>query len=245
MTSDTIVVIDWDETVSVNDTLPLAASQSLAPYTAAYLDDYSNYSQQVAPVESVDDERRFQQGLRLVEQQSIDRLEKGHALKWTSPPLGKLPQLRPGVAAALRGCNQMGLPVVILSLNWTSYWMRKAMAAEGIVISNYICNEVDFTTGKFTNTAYGNIYTGADKERVVAALEARGQRQCIMVGDSRSDILAMLRASGGGMVIKDGGHSAVSALSAVGVSISDTLVTGLVVWWTWSQFHQWLRGQFN
>lgn len=240
------LVIDWDETITVNDTLSLVASQPLAPYTASYLDDYNQFALDHPRPTTIDEERQWQRALAPIEAASIARLELGRALQWPRhPPEEPLPQLRPGFISAARKCNALGVPLVILSLNWSLWWMKRSMNHYGIRIADYITNEVDFASGMFADAKWGKIHTGADKARVMAQLNATSVKWS-MVGDLRTDILAMIDANGGGIVIRDGandkvGLSAIKALANLGVSVEKLEpIKGKVVWWTWQEIEAWI-----
>lgn len=123
--------------------------------------------------------------------------------------------------------------------------MKRCMKHYGITINQYITNEVDFALGQFVPTTYGTIHTGADKAGVIAQLNTT-KVTWTMVGDLRSDVLSMVDANGGGIVVRDDndekvGRSAIKALSNLGIAVlSSTPAKGQVVWWTWPEIESWI-----
>ncbi|CAN3367372.1 hypothetical protein DICA4_F06150 [Diutina catenulata] len=244
-----MICLDWDETITTHDTLQEVCARSLEPYTAAYLKDYAQFAPSSTEgdqylkylphtSDAIREEVRFQAQLAAVENRSIARLERDKVLQWpsgTRPNPGNI-RLGPGFVRFAQLCNSRAIPLVIISLNWSSQLMRQLLSQHGVRIDKYITNEADFSTGKIAGGDHGRIHTAVDKLRVVSELRQSGSRM-VFVGDSRSDVLAMLASDHGVvMAYKDHptvGASALKALDRLGVPVSSTVGSGRVSRGSW------------
>lgn len=212
-----ILVLDWDETITIKDTTSLIAhiAETNCPkelpfsyFTEKYMTSLSDFEKlfrtKYGDIDSIEKEVNFQKQLKNVELESIRRLEcheffKGvHILKFCEA--AKDIELMSHCSKLLRNWNQ---PVYILSINWCKPLIEKRLSLEGItnvkVLANNLQLDDDITTGKFE--AELNIRTGHDKLQMLRQLKADhpGER-FIYVGDSHGDILPIVDADIGVLI---------------------------------------------
>ncbi|RCK64698.1 hypothetical protein Cantr_00445 [Candida viswanathii] len=201
-----VVVTDWDETVTVDDTIqyvsevPYLNNPALSPpfsyFVKNYFDNYSSYSKNFGERKTLDDEITFQRGILPIESQSIESIEQHEIFKGLTrahfeAQAHKI-QIRPGFSEFVAKCNQLRIPVVVLSANWTSLMIQQALLNHGIQVNQIITNELIFEQGKTTGywDRTNRIRVSQDKLNVI---ERRFNCGDVMyVGDSGTDLLPLL-----------------------------------------------------
>lgn len=209
---------DFDGTISDKDTIPLIARAAyivkpdfvpFSKYTDIYLAAYTKHAAQFekkyGPVNSLEMELLFQQGMHGVETTSINAIEADGLFK--DVPLELIKQqalsvlMRPGTIEYIKSCLVNGVRVIILSLNWSREFIAECLRLNGvfsgieIVASDfeYIHREGQLvSTGKWDNTT--TIRTAIDKRDYLNSL---GVEDVWYVGDSGTDLLAGLSATKG------------------------------------------------
>ncbi|RLV94999.1 hypothetical protein JA1_001335 [Spathaspora sp. JA1] len=213
-----LVISDWDETITTKDTIKYVAETAYlnkpdcAPpfshFTNLYLDAYSKYSQSFGPRTNLDQEIKFQAGLTEVENTSIQALVNHkifsglNKLQFRSQA-SKI-ELRPGFVEFLTKCQELDIPFVILSVNWTRIPIIECLKLHGFVVDDeklkVISNEFVFeqqagqseelTTGEWDKSIALRI--SQDKLKIVQGL--RKGKELIYIGDSSNDLLSLLDA---------------------------------------------------
>lgn len=208
-----IVVLDFDETVTTADTIgmisavPYSKGTACHPwthYTTIYSDAYREFTRTAPEPISFTDEIHYQSRLRAVEMASVAELNSTRLFKGLTAAdlsaVGREVPIRGAAVAFLRACKIAGLTTAILSVNWTSLHMRSALEAHGCEVDRYYVNELEMEGGKTTGRWSGrDIRTGNDKLEVIRELKAEFDR-VVYVGDSRTDLLALAEADLGMVV---------------------------------------------
>lgn len=215
-----ILVLDWDETLTVRDTtgeIAHAAEKcasrkySFAYFTEKYLASYAAFLDQFqrehGKIDSVEKEIEYQKQLRKVELESIIRLEKYDFFKGipfiTFTDLASHIELKPGSVEFLKSWK---LPVYVLSINWCKSMIETCLKQHGlsdiVVLANDLEHREGVTTGSFRNDV--DIRTGYDKSIILRDLKAiYNGSQVIYVGDSHGDVLPIVDADVG-ILIENG-----------------------------------------
>jgi hypothetical protein len=195
------LLVDFDETLTVHDTIGILAHtfyRHLSPppstpwsaITSAYGSDHAALVAQFPPAStrtSIAAELRFLDSLRPVEERSIRRIEQarifnGLPISLVSEEAGCTVRLRPGAGDLLAHGKEWGR-VDVVSVNWSSVWIRGALG-EGALGVGVRCNEllVDGSGGDGGGITNGGlsrpgVWTAGDKVGVVEELvrEERGR----------------------------------------------------------------------
>lgn len=232
MTSRRVLVADWDETITTNDTTMLVADtayrhkQDLPPFshfTGIYLDALSKFNahhQAAHGATSLQLEIDYQMGLRTVELTSINalvhqRIFSGLKSLQFAEAATRI-KLRPGFVEFANKLNQQGIPMYILSINWCKTMIEESLRLNGVSGVTVLANDLEFnelqvSTGDFDSKF--DIRTGYDKMLQLEKIrEAHSDYTIVYVGDSRGDVLPM-RTSDTGVIIAGGkAHSYLEAV---------------------------------
>lgn len=224
------IVTDWDETITISDTIPLVAqtaynskpqfSPPFDHFTKKYMDAYSEYSRQFKEANgerTITNERQFQHGMRLVELTSINEMVRlglfsGVTRDDFKSQASKI-HLRPGFTHFLTHCRELAIPVEILSINWTSVLIKECLRLHGFDDVKVVVNELEFEneicTGRWLLEPV--VRTALDKLKYIESLG----NDIMYVGDSGTDLLAILEAQWG--VVMEG-TTLIDGLDKLGVS---------------------------
>ncbi|CAI5758320.1 unnamed protein product [Candida verbasci] len=208
------IISDWDETITVKDTIkyvsqvPYKLNPNLTPkfeyFTNVYMKNYNEYKEKFGLRNSLNDEIRFQKGMRPIEMSSIKELERYMIFKGLTKEYfeaqAHLIELRSGFVDFVNKCRQIGIEFIILSVNWSSLIIKKALELNGIFDIKIITNELEFKNGLTTGTWIGNeIRTSEDKLDFVK----KYGENFMYIGDSLTDLLPLLHSKYS-FIIQDG-----------------------------------------
>lgn len=209
-----VLVLDWDETITVKDTTALIArvaelhspkSLPFLYFTERYLLSYNEFGTRFTDtygsIDTIEKEVAFQQQLKEVEMLSVKRLEDFEFFKGVKTTefvnAAKEIEIRPDCIEFLREWQS---PIYILSINWCKSMIEACLTALGLehveVIANELGSENGITTGVFKKEH--NIRTGLDKEEALTVIREKwGSSNIVYIGDSHGDILPILSADTG------------------------------------------------
>lgn len=215
-----LIVADWDETITTKDTIALlaeaayAAKPDYSPPFSHFVDIYMQalllYDRRSHPRTTLAAERQYQEGLPPVEMASIEEIERLRLFEGVRREqfvrVGKKVQLKDGFLRFCSHCNAQGIPVVVLSINWSRYFIAQCLKQHGVenvvVVSNELEFQDDVCTGLFDKKV--SIRTGIDKESQVQQLRNQWENRLLWyIGDSSTDLFALLESDVG--VVIDGG----------------------------------------
>ncbi|EGW31855.1 uncharacterized protein SPAPADRAFT_140188 [Spathaspora passalidarum NRRL Y-27907] len=211
-----IVISDWDETITAKDTIKYVAETAyinkpnctppFSYFTNVYLDAYNKYSNSFGPRSNLDQEIKFQSGMAVVENTSIQALADHRIFSGLTKDQFRLQankiELRPGFVEFLTKCQTLDIPFVILSVNWTRIPIIECLKLHGFSVDDdkikVIANEfvfekvedIEITTGDWDNSI--NVRISSDKLNIVERL--RRDKQLVYIGDSSNDLLPLLEA---------------------------------------------------
>lgn len=204
--SPRLVITDWDETVTIEDTIqyvsqvPYINNPNLTPLFNKFVDDYFNnylnYSKKFGDRNSLNQEINFQNGILSIESKSIELIEKYEIFKnLTSSNFENQAykiKLRSGFIEFVNKCNQLNIPIIILSANWTSLIINQVLLNHGIQVNQIITNELIFENGKTTGywDKSNRIRISQDKLNVIK--DKFDGDNIMYVGDSGTDLLPLL-----------------------------------------------------
>lgn len=227
-----VAVADWDETITCHDTIQHVAAAAYARkphyrphfdhFTEVYAAAYNEFARTATPEPSFAGELRYQKQLRKVEMALINEIERLRLFQGMEPldlqRQAVHAQLQPHFVEFARVCQLRAVPLVILSLNWSHVFIEAALRLHGVLLSNVeiISNDLEFSdnvaTGLFDRAV--TVRTGADK---LAAVQKIGVDGMLYVGDSRSDVLAIV-ASHTGVVFQK--HATAEVARLLGASVN-------------------------
>ncbi|KAJ8102779.1 HAD-like domain-containing protein [Lipomyces tetrasporus] len=246
MPSQYMLLMDWDETITVGDTIHLvaeaaydahgtySASPSGVPpwsdFSNAYMADYTAYQSSFGPRTSLEKELEFLTSSARIEQESVSRIEKAGLFKSVTAKHLQLQaakvEMRPGFINVIRRCRSLGVMFGIFSVNWSQIFIRSALEQQYGAFDDVpvYCNEIEFDNeGKGTGILSRSEYvlrTGADKAMLVKQFLARNSgKKTVYVGDSTGDLHPLLDADVG--VIMGGKKSLRETCERVGITIKD------------------------
>lgn len=219
-----LVVIDWDETITARDTIELLSTpQCRGPpfghYTDAYMRDYEDYKGAVKPPTNLSELYAFLSGLAPVEKRSLDRIADGGLFRGiTARELGRRAagvRFREMWPEAHRWmCQRRNCDVYILSVNWSSVFIARALGESCIRI---IANDIEGSSGRIVGPAVDaddRVCTASDKLARFEQLK-RGDTRSVYIGDSTTDLMCLLSADVGILM----GGRAVEGIRGVGVTL--------------------------
>ncbi|KAK9449439.1 uncharacterized protein V1518DRAFT_416016 [Limtongia smithiae] len=210
MTSDMILLVDFDETITVEDTLHLvadaayqahanddAASDDAIPswshFSETYMADYTafaaSYNVALAQRTTIAAELAYLAALDSVEEASVRRVEQSRLFRGvTSADLTTQAlrvRLQPGVGAVLRRCREeMHMRIGVVSVNWSGLFIHEVLRLNGI------CSDDDEDDGLqiFCNDI------DLDTAGRGTGLLTTGSF-CMRTGAHKAELLAAIRAS--------------------------------------------------
>lgn len=236
------IVMDWDETITNKDTIQLVANAAYittpnfpkdwSHFSELYYSNYKIYTEQFGPRESLKDEFRFQKGLKQIELSSVNEyvgleLFKDVTFKTLEDQASQV-EIKPNFFQVFQKLYESGVPVFVLSCNWTSVIMAKIFKDHGFeqnenfqIITNEFEHENEVLTGEVKDNVC--IRTGADKvehiQKLLQELKNSGIEDCVYyIGDSSTDILPMLQVDYG-VVIGEG--SALKTLQNLNIKFDE------------------------
>ncbi|KAG7196250.1 uncharacterized protein KQ657_000263 [Scheffersomyces spartinae] len=212
-----LIISDWDETVTVRDTIATVAQVA---YTAkpeypkpfdhyvnvytqlykAYVSDWRSKGNQY-PTVDLESEEEFQRHFHQVEVSSVKAIETDGLFK--DVPVksfnGVTVDIDQGFKAVALEAAAMSIPLVILSINWTELIIYNTLRKHKIPVLKVIVNRLQTNTAKDRLTGSWDprweIRTAFDKRRWVQRLMKEhniAKEDIWYVGDSLTDLLAML-----------------------------------------------------
>lgn len=204
-----LVVLDFDETITSKDTISILSSIAYAKKTAfkpkwpyfseSYMNDYTKVKKDFGPISTLGDQKKFFDELRAVEHASIGRIENSGLFKGLSQAdlAGKARSvpLRDGWQNFFSRLKSRKIPIVILSINWSAFFISQVIQDTHVAI---YANEFELDSqGQTTGRIIGGYLTGNDKQKRVSQIieEYRthiGSKKVAYFGDSLSDLIAML-----------------------------------------------------
>lgn len=216
-----VLVTDWDETVTVKDTTLLVAQAAyrhkkglpeFSNFTKIYLEAYAKFNEKNNGIRNtVAKEIEFQQCMKAVEMTSISAIEEcsifeGLTLLQFAELAGEV-QIRPHFMAFARNITSAGVPVYILSVNWSRTLIEATLALHGVsgvkVLANDFQVHEGYTTGVFDGI---DIRTGFDKSVKLREIkECHKHLDVVYVGDSLGDVLPLIEADVG--IVITGGRA--------------------------------------
>ncbi|ODV79847.1 HAD-like protein [Suhomyces tanzawaensis NRRL Y-17324] len=239
-----LVVADWDETITLEDTIRLVADTAYAAkprfqppfshFSQTYLDAYDAHNQQFLRLhgkrDSLEKELEYQHGMRAVEMSSIAEIERLGLFKGLKSAQFRLQaqhvQIRPGVEQFLSRCRDQSIPVVILSINWTKAIIAECLKRLGFEendLLRIIVNEFEYTheviDGVATELTSGKWSLETNVRTAIDKLEfvkllKKKHSDVLYIGDSGTDLLGMLESDKA--VVMDRG-SALKSLDLLGI----------------------------
>lgn len=218
-----LIVSDFDETVTVGDTIKYVAESaylakpqykpSFDHFTQTYMKAYSEYTKDFGPRDSLVKEREFQTNLKKIEMISINEItSKGLFKDIPVDIFGKQAnkvRLKPGFTDFLALAIDKKIPIKILSINWLKVFIEAVLTLNGFnptehnieILVNDLVSVNGITTGDFDSTI--SIRTGSDKLDHIKKLNHLYNNQIMYIGDSSTDLLALLEVKYG--IIIEGG----------------------------------------
>ena len=228
----TLVISDWDETITEEDTIKYVAEvpyskqqQRVLPPFAKFVELYNqNYTSLKnsfnfpnSTTNSIDrsnylsQQIKFQNELSIVETQSIELIEQSKIFQgltqqdfqnYVNRNNDKI-KLRPGFSQFVKHCQDLNIPIIIVSANWTSIFIKQCLDNNGLMVNDIITNELSFhgdnektktgiaTTGLWDKSRY-TIRTSQDKLDIVK--QRQEEKDCVImyIGDSGTDLLPLL-----------------------------------------------------
>lgn len=217
--SNRVLVCDWDETITVEDTTALVVQTAYnnkqnLPAFDTFLRIYSAAAQAFGAQNwrrtSIDDEITYQRRAHSVEMASIGAIERARIFRGLTLAqfAAQAPQvtLRPGFKNAVATVKTTQCPIYIVSINWSKTLIQAALAYHGVSGIEVVANDLEvdslgITTGRFD---LADIRTGADKMDALARIRgAHPECALVYVGDSSGDVLP-LRVADTGVVMRGG-----------------------------------------
>lgn len=219
------IIADWDETITVEDTIKLVskAAYNAKPgfqpdfsyFTDVYSRAYENYmnslNRDIVKRDTLEKVWKFHEGMRNVELASINEITERGLFKGLTKlqfeEQSKNVKIRPYFFEFLCACEKLEIPVIILSINWTSLIMERVLNDHGFKRGKnleFIVNEFEMVDSKTTGRWVSNptVRTGIDKVNILRQLKMK-YKDVLFVGDSSTDLLSLVEASFG--VVMEGG----------------------------------------
>ncbi|KAI9279035.1 hypothetical protein BC943DRAFT_332067 [Umbelopsis sp. AD052] len=202
-----LIVVDFDETVTVKDTISILARFSYARnlpndippwshFTTAYMKDYgrlksANSARQITTLE---DKTEQLAALKPVELASLDRVSKaGVFARLTKQEIQagakEMVQVRDHAQQVLLSNIEN---VFILSVNWSKDWILGALKPLPFLPSSILSNDLVFDQGISTGQIIPSIVTADDKLKVFRQIQnADAWPYSIYIGDSETDLTCL------------------------------------------------------
>lgn len=210
-----LVISDWDETVTVRDTIstvaqvaysakpdfPIAFSHYVDIYTKLYVKHVAQWKDEDRqfPTTDLRSEKEFQRDMCKVELSSVRAIEKDGLFK--NVPLKAFEDVTVEIDDSFRDvavlCAELGVPLVILSINWTELIIKNTLRKHNIPVTDIIVNRLqtdssgEILTGRWDPK--WEIRTAVDKrDWVLSLMDKFNTKNVCYVGDSLTDLLGML-----------------------------------------------------
>lgn len=204
-----LVVLDFDETITAKDTISTISSIAYAKkptfkpewsyFSECYLNDYAKVKQDFGPISTLEDQKKFFDEVRAVERASLQRIEKSGLFKGLlrEDLAHKAPSvpLRAGWQQFFSRVKSLKIPIVILSINWSAFFISQVL--QDFTVPIY-ANELELDSqGQTTGRIVNELLTGNDKQKQVIKIIEKyrdqiGDKKVAYFGDSLSDLIAML-----------------------------------------------------
>lgn len=218
-----VLVADWDETITVKDTTQLVVDAAYSAKTG--LPDFSHFTRIYGDArhkydlhymaangkhDAFNEEIAYQKGMRLVEMSSISAIVECELFRGLTPDHFKRQasnvQLRTGFVDFANRVYHEGIPMYVLSINWSKTLIEETLSLHGVKGFTVLSNDLEFSngisTGRF-DPAF-DIRTGYDKMVELGKIQSlHPESELVYVGDSVGDVLA-LRTSYTGIIIEGG-----------------------------------------
>lgn len=230
-----VLATDWDETVTETDTIALLAEAAydhkpdLDPkwsyYVEAYMKDYEEYMTCKGEGTDLDTEAEILRGLDAVDSASLKRIEQGKVFhdvpRETILAKAKKISFRPGWWEMYEEARKRGIRVVILSINWSGELIRQVFRDAGYSPDDITITSNDIEmgdNGRGTGCIIAPLRTAGHKEDVIKNLKKQHNGRLCYVGDSSTDLLAIVAADMGVVMAKRG---LAEKLRRLGVDVSE------------------------
>lgn len=213
-----LLVTDWDGTITQSDTISLLADAAyiskphftppFSHYVDIYCSAYAKYQSQFVDahgtVNTLERERLFQRGMHAVEMSSITAIERDGLFRGVKKSqimeqAGTV-VMRDGAVEFLHQCLANNVKIIILSLNWSRSFIYECLRPWGLHDNiEVVSSDFEFTKEQSEPTLTGRwdtrfpIRTANDK----LAYMKGACEDAWYVGDSRTDLLAALEAKKG------------------------------------------------
>ncbi|OLL24714.1 UPF0655 protein [Neolecta irregularis DAH-3] len=223
------IFCDFDETITLNDTLQLVASAAYdSPnravanpppwsfFVESYLADYAEQKQSYDPIVTLDQELDFLRSLEPIELKSVHRTEYLQLFKGiTDDDIAKEAtkvEFRNGWHQFVHEILGRGYPLCVISVNWSGYFISKALSLDTTtypsiqVIANEIIMDADgHASGKLSKSNEADIRIGDDKKREMEQelKEMKFDGKSVYFGNSTGDLPCLLTADIGIIMGKD------------------------------------------
>ncbi|BFZ55787.1 hypothetical protein PYCC9005_002828 [Savitreella phatthalungensis] len=210
-----LVVLDFDETISVDDTMAVLASASplfgdggrWRSFVSAYTDDLAAFDAAAPTRHTLDDLLAHLARLRTVELASVSRITgSGYFAGTTHARIAAAADavtLRQGFHDFVHTQEERGVQLGILSVHWSRTFICAATGFDLDAVVGWgsgrwvVANELVFgEDAKATGgcSKVDGVLVGEDKRRVIAGLMEEEKQQVVYVGDSNTDLPALLQA---------------------------------------------------
>ncbi|KAJ1742253.1 hypothetical protein LPJ78_002886 [Coemansia sp. RSA 989] len=226
----TLLVLDFDQTLTSSDTLNMVAAvakrkypenRDFAWFTEKYMEDYRKHQAQWQS--RIDNEKttreflnEYLESFRSVETASLNRISKYGILAGVSRDElydgGRVVEFQPGAATAIHRFMQApNTHVCVVSVNWSADFIRGALDANGVLNSKSIlvaCNNPEFDkhTGLSQADISPRLVVASDKIATInnykqeIAQKTGLNPRLVYAGDSLTDLPALLLADTGLLV---------------------------------------------
>lgn len=232
-----LVLSDWDDTITARDTLALVADAGYSTqpgfprpwshYGQVYqqqLEAYNRAFRKDPEALPIANHERYQQGVRPVERSGVDAaLADGLFQRVTVADLQQQAvhvEVKAGFWDAHHHLSTKEVPLRVISVNTTLVIMRRCFEKMGRAVECH-SNELEFGSDGYATGRWDphtrEMRSGSDKQEVVRAMvAAQTDGAVVYVGDSATDVLAMLEADVG-IIIGDG--TAHATATQLGVAV--------------------------
>lgn len=250
-----IVISDWDETITVKDTMRLVsqAAYQVKPgfepqwkyFTEEYINDYNKFIKSRGDRVNLSQEEKYLSQLKEVELRSVARVETSNLFRGVPLDIvkaqAKLVEIRQGFWEALKIIRSLGIVFVVVSVNWSQAFIEQVFLDHGYNANDIkiYANEIETDSNGIGTGLLGgghNLRTATDKLKLVKGLRTKFCRdnsfgrndhgleydnknystdgslisdcdskacEVMYLGDSSTDLLAILEADIGVVVVKE------------------------------------------
>ncbi|KAI8579349.1 hypothetical protein K450DRAFT_242851 [Umbelopsis ramanniana AG] len=230
-----LIVVDFDETITIKDTISILAHFSYARnlptdippwshFTTAYMKDYGRLKSANAArqITSLEDKTEQLASLKPVELASLDRVSKaGVFARLTKEEIQagakELVQVRDHAQQVLLSNIEN---VFILSVNWSKDWILGALKPLPLLPSAILSNDLVFNEGISTGQIIPSIVTADDKLKIFRQIQnANTWPYSIYIGDSETDLPCLVNADIG--IVFGTNTSLINTCKQIGIELKD------------------------